>query len=133
MSKTEKTMDLRKWRDLDLDEVTVRKTNSKDTMDAAARCVPVDGTGIDAQLFMVLLRQEQLFGAIRTYKLRGVSELKTVPGTSCVEAQLWGNRTREFVGEIYDFVNSMGMEERTDFRKELATGLTPGSTTPSPT
>lgn len=127
--KTYGPIDLREYHDLDLDEITLRKTTTHDSLDAAGRCLPAEG-GIDANMFHVLIRVETIFGSIVSYRLRGSGETKSVTGTTCVEAKSWGTRTREFVGEAFDYFNGMEKEERDHFRKKLAGSFKNASGTP---
>ena len=90
-------------------------------MAAAARCVPPDGTPIDGNIFGLTMRQQTIAQAIVSYRKVGNTELVTSTGP-CVDSTKWSSRTREFVGEIYDYMNGVGMEEREGFRKALASG-----------
>jgi hypothetical protein len=124
-----KTMDLSKIRDIDLDSVTVRDVNADDMMDAAARCVPPDGSSLDGNLFSMSLRQQLVATAIVDYVPRTgdrAKQLVTSDG-SCQDSLNWSSRTREFVGEIFDYLNGVSQDERDAFRKALAPSSTDGS------
>lgn len=116
---SQKTVDLRTKRDLDLDEITIRTTNGDDTLDAAARSIPIDGGEIQPNIFGLTMRQQTLAGAIVSFKKRGDSETRTCNGP-CLESLKWNSRTREYVAEIYDYLNGVTQEERDGFRAELA-------------
>lgn len=122
-----KTVDLSHIPNLDLDSVTVRSVNGDDSMDAAGRCLPPDGSQLDINMFGLLMRQQMMIQAITNYTLRADKTTKTCVAPP-MEAVKWSNRTKEFVGEIYDHVNSVSMDERESFRKALANPQpTPGS------
>lgn len=126
---TKKTVDLKGIRDIDLDSVTVRDVNADDMMEAAARCVPPDGSGLDGNLFNIALRQQLVAQAVVDYVPRTgdrTGQLVPVAG-SCQDSITWSSRTREFVGEVFDFLNGVSQDERDAFRKALATSSTPGS------
>lgn len=117
-----KTVDLTKIRDIDLDSVTVRDVNAEDMLDASARCIAPDGSGVDPNLFHLMLRQQMVAQAIVDYVPRGgekAGSLVTV-ADSCQESLTWSSRTREFVGEIWDYLNAVSQNERDDFRRALA-------------
>lgn len=117
---SEKTVDLSEYRDLDLDEVTMRTTTSIDMLDAAARCVPADPTaGVDPHVFHIQIKQELIACAIVAYKQRGSQVREHVNGP-CVAARSWSSRTREYLGELYNYLNDVSMQEREDFRAKLA-------------
>lgn len=121
MGNVKKPMDLSGIRDLDLDHVTVRDVNGDDMMEASARCVPPDGSNLDGNLFSLMLRQQLVAQAIVDYTPR-VGEHKgqvIVTTGSCQDSIGWNSRTREFVGEIFDYVNGVSLQEREDFRKAL--------------
>lgn len=121
MANVRKPVDLSKIRDIDLDHVTVRDVNGDDMMDASARCVPPDGGNLDGNLFSLMLRQQLIAQAIVDYVPRHgehKGQVVTVAG-SCQDSLEWSARTREFVGEIFDYVNGVSMQEREDFRKAL--------------
>jgi len=116
-----KTVDLSGIRDLDLDRVTIRAVNADDMMDAAARCVPPDGAQLDANLFNMAIRQQLVAQSIKDYTPRSgenVGKVVVVQG-SCQESLNWSSRTREYVGEVFDYLNGVGQQEREDFRKAL--------------
>jgi hypothetical protein len=129
MSAAKKTVDLKSIRDIELDSVTVRDVNADDMMEAAARCVPPDGSALDGNLFSMALRQQLVAQAIVDFIPRvgdRAGMLVTVAG-SCQDSITWSSRTREFVGEIFDFLNGVSNDERETFRKALASSSTPGS------
>lgn len=115
MRARQRTVDLSRYDRLDIKSITMRETNANDTMDAAARSLPPDGQGISAQQFGLEMRNQAVISSIIGY------DGKTLTGP-CMEYMDWSNRTREFVGEIYDYLNGVSDEERTDFRKALAGG-----------
>ncbi len=117
----EKAVDLSGIRDLDLDHITVKSVNADDMMDAAARCVPPDGGQLDANLFSMALRQQLVAQSIKNYTPRsGDHQGKVIVAQgSCQDSLNWSSRTREYVGEIFDYINGVGQQEREDFRKAL--------------
>lgn len=121
MGNNVKPVDLSKIRDIDLDHVTVRDVNGDDMMDASARCVPPDGGNLDGNLFSIMLRQQLIAQAIVDYTPRyGENKgVKVVVAGSCQDSLDWSSRTREFVGEIFDYLNGVSGQEREDFRKAL--------------
>lgn len=80
---------------------------------------------MDGNLFNLLMRQQIQAQAITAYvTIEGV----TVPANGpCLESLRWAARTREFIGEIFDYMNGVGGDEREDFRKSLVVQSTPGS------
>ncbi len=75
-----------------------------------------------------MMRQQQVAQAITGYvDSAGVS--KVCPD-GCIESTQWSSRTREFVGEVFDYMNGLSLEERLDFRAALAGGAKP-STSPA--
>ncbi len=119
-----RTFDLSKYRDLDVKSLMMRSINGEDTLDAATRCIPPDGTQIDGNIFNVIMRQQITAQAITGYvDLNGVSTVSSGP---CLESLRWNSRTREFIGEIFDHMNGVSSDEREDFRKALVQS-TPGS------
>lgn len=115
-----KSVDLSKWRDLDITYITIRETCARDTMDAASRSLPTDGREIQPQEFGLEMRIQAIAGAIVEYADRD-GQRRECRGP-CLEYRDWSNRTREFVGEIYDYLNGMSPKERDDFQKALAGG-----------
>jgi hypothetical protein len=116
-----KTVDLSAIRDLDLDRVTVKSVNADDMMDAAARCTPPDGGQLDPNLFSMALRQQLIAQAIKDFTPRSgdnTGKVVVVQG-SCQDSLNWNSRTREYVGEVFDYLNGVGQQEREDFRKAL--------------
>jgi hypothetical protein len=118
-----KQVDLSKIRDLNLDHVEVRDVNADDMMDAAARCVPPDGGALDGNIFNLAMRSEMLAQAIVSFTPRSGENAgrKVIVTGSCRESLDWNSRTREFVGEIFDYLNGVSRQEREDFQKALAT------------
>lgn len=47
-------------------------------------------------------------------------------GAPCTDMMNWSSRTREFVGEVFDYLNGVEAAEREAFRKALSKS-TPGS------
>lgn len=123
---SQKTVDLSGIRDIDLDSVTVRDVNADDMMDAAARCSPPDGGNLDGNLFNMMLRQQLVAQAVVNFRLRGTETTVSCNG-SCQESLQWSSRTREFVGELFDFLNGVAQDERDAFRKALTSSSTHGS------
>lgn len=113
-----RTVDLGDIRDLDIKEVTVRSVNGDDMVEAASRCVPPDGKPIDGNLFGLMLRQQMVAQAISGFMSVGGERVKCVG--PCLDSLMWSSRTREFVGELFDYVNGVSQEERDSFRKALA-------------
>lgn len=113
-----KTQDLSKIRDIDLDSITIRDVNGDDMMDAGARCIPPDGGQLDMNMFGLLMRQQMVIQAIVAYTPRGGTPKACAAPP--VEAVKWNNRTKEYVGMVYDYVNSVETKEREDFQKALA-------------
>lgn len=117
-----KTVPLAGIRDLDLDSITIRAVNGDDMLDASARCVAPDGSAIDPNLFHMMLRQQLVAQAIVDHVPRHGEKagqtVVTVEG-SCQDSITWNSRTREFVGEVWDYVNAVSNQEREDFRKAL--------------
>jgi hypothetical protein len=99
---------------LDVQSVTVRVVNGEDSLAAAARCLTSDGKEISGPLFGMMMRQQIVAQAI--VEVDG----KPVVGACCVQYPRWSNRTRDFVGEVFDFLNEASEEEKRDFRKALA-------------
>jgi len=120
----QKTVDLGKYRDLDIKEVTMRSVNGDDMLDAASRCIPVDGQPIDGNIFNMMLRQQVIAQAIIGYSPI-VGERVKMSGP-CLDSLTWSSRTREFVAALFDHMNGVDADEREDFRKALASS-TPGS------
>jgi len=101
----------------------MRTVNGEDTLDSASRCIPPDGTQLDGNIFNLIMRQQILAQAITSFtKLDGTVAPSTGP---CLDSLNWSARTREFVGEIFDYMNGVDGDEREDFRKALV-GSTPG-------
>ena len=128
-----KTVDLREIRDLDLMEVTLRSVNGDDAVEAASRCVPPDGRPVDQNLFGMMIRQQMVAQSIVGFT--SIDGMKIKCTGPCLESLQWSARTREFVGEIFDYLNGVSADERESFQKALAPKKesTPGSsdTTPS--
>lgn len=122
MGNVKKVVDLSGIRDIDLNTVTVRDVNGDDMMDASARCIPPDGGNLDGNLFNLALRQQLIAQSIVDFVPRhGERAGSKVEVTgSCQDSLDWSSRTREFVGEIFDYVNGVSYQEREDFRKALA-------------
>ena len=117
-----KTVSLVGIRDIDLDSITMRDVNAEDMLDASARCIAPDGGNVDPNLFHLMLRQQLVAQAIIDYVPRsGDKAGQTVTVTdSCQESLTWSSRTREFVGEFWDYLNAVSNQEREDFRRALA-------------
>jgi hypothetical protein len=111
-----KKVDLSSIRDIDIKSITVRSVNGEDTLDAAVRVVPGEGQQIDGNIFNIMMRQHMIAQSITEV------DGKAVTGPCCLESLRWSARTREFVGEIYDFVNGVDPKERENFMKALAGG-----------
>lgn len=111
---SKKTVDLSGYRDLDITSITMRSVNAEDTLAAAARCTPPDGASIvHPNLFNIMLRQQLL--------IESIVEVNGKPCNGpCLEAMTWSTRTREFLGEIFDYLNAIDDKERSDFQKGLA-------------
>lgn len=122
MGNVRKTVDLSGIRDIDLNSITIRDINADDMLDASARCIPPDGGQLDGNLFNMSLRQQLIAQAIVEYVPRnGDKAGASVPSAGpCRESLDWSARTREFVGEVFEYVNGVSFQEREDFRKALA-------------
>ncbi len=118
-----KTVDLTPYRDLDIKSIEVRPMTGADTLVAAARCVTPGGEPVVPELFGLMLRQQMIAEAIVAV------DGKKCHGP-CIQSVDWNARTREFVGETYDYVNGLSNDEREAFRKALAgaSGAQPGTT-----
>lgn len=118
-----KTVDLKEYRDLDLDSVTLRVTGGTDILDAAARCAPDDDHPIPEAILGITMRQQLIAGSITAFTLRDSTTPTLVKGgTACLESLSWSTRTREYVGMIYDHLNGMEKEERENFQEKLRAG-----------
>lgn len=117
--------DLSKYRDLDVKSVSMRTVNGEDTLDAGSRCLPPDGSQMDGNIFNILMRQQIMAQAITAFVSK--DNVSTVANGPCLESLRWCARTREFLGEIFDYMNGVDREEREDFRRALAVQSTPGS------
>lgn len=126
-----KTIDLSKYRDLDLDSITMRSLCGEDLIEAAARCIPTDGAPLDGNIFGLQLRQQVIAQSIESYTRRDSKTAKSCPLGS-LESTKWSLRTREFVGEMYDYINNAEKDERDSFKKALAGGASPVATSPAP-
>lgn len=124
MSQT-KPVDLSHIPNIDLDFVEVKSCNGEDSLDAASRCVPPDGSTLDMNLFGLMMRNQMIVQSVVSYTPRSTKVKKECLAPP-VEASQWSNRTREFVGDVYDAMNGTTTEERETFRKALASS-TPGS------
>ncbi len=119
-----RTFDLSKYRDLDIKSVSMRTVNGDDTLDAGSRCIPPDGTPLDGNIFNILMRQQVIAQAITGFTpSEGAA---TVSNGPCLVSLQWNSRTREFIGEVFDYMNGVEASEREDFRKTLAAQSTPG-------
>lgn len=125
----QKTVDLSGIRDLDLNSVTVGSVNADDMLEASARCIPPDGGNLDGNLFNIMLRQQLVAQAIKDYTPRVGDQAgaKVAVSGSCQDSLKWSSRTREFVGEIFEHINGVTLDERESFRKALTSSSTPGS------
>lgn len=121
-----KTVSLAHIKNLDLDSITIRTTNGNDQLDAASRCIPLDGKGVDVNIFGLLMRQQMVIQGITGYTLRSDKIAKTCVAPP-VEAVQWSSRTREFVGAVYDHWNGVTRDEADAFQ-EMLEGKKPGST-----
>lgn len=124
-----KRFDLSRYSDLDVLAITFKSINGEDTLEAASRCIAPNGAQIDSNLFMLMMRQQLVAQSIVEYELADPQGERKVVSCSgpCVEVTKWSSRTREFLGEIFDHLNSVTNEEREDFRSTLVRKLTPGS------
>jgi len=113
-----KTVDLSEIRDLDISEVTMRAVNGDDAVEAASRCVPPDGRPVDSNLFGLMIRQQMVAQSITSFVT--VDGVRTKCNGPCLESLTWAARTREYVGEIFDYLNGVSREERESFQKALA-------------
>lgn len=120
-----RNFDLSKYRDLDVKALVMRPVNGDDTLDAATRCIPPDGSQVDGNIFNLLMRQQIIAQSITGFT--GPDNVKTICNGPCLESLRWNARTREFMGEIFDHMNGVSRDEREDFQKALATSSTPGS------
>ena len=112
-----KTVDFVKMgiRDVSVRSITIKAIDANDMIVAASRCVPPEGTTLDANIFQILIRQHMV--------LESITEVDGQKLTGpCLDYLKWEQRTREFVSEIYDFVNYVETDERQNFRKALAGG-----------
>lgn len=121
-NKDTKYVDLSKWRGLSVKSFRVRVTNGEDTLEAASRCVPLDGTMIDGNLFGIQMRQHQLANAVVEVDGRKIDG-------PCLESLKWNSRTRDLLGETYDYLNSITQKQRDDFRAMLEEGDVPSAST----
>lgn len=121
----EHKVDLTPLKRVDLKSVTLRITNGEDTIDAAARVVPTDGTPMQPNIFSLQLRYQTVAQGIVAYETADGKVVRCVG--PCVEWVKWGRRTMEYVGEVYDFYNGIENDERADFRKTLEVGPQPVS------
>lgn len=122
----EKTVDLRKY-SLDIQEVTVRKCNGDDTIDAASRVVPTGDGDIHPRLFGIMHRQQMIAQSIVSYTDANGKLVKC--SGPCVESLGWDNQTREFIATIYDHLNDVEGDVLEGFKKELAgVGSVPATT-----
>lgn len=118
---TEKTFDLTKYPNLDIKSITMRQINGNDTVEAASRCIPMDGKPLDPQMFSLMMRQQTIVQSI--VAING----KRCEGPPIGDYMGWANRTVEFVGEIHDYMNGMSREERDNFRATLVASSRPTS------
>ncbi len=119
MAHRDKTVDLSSYRGLEITSVTVRTVNAEDTLEAAARVLPADDKPVDGNVFGLMMRQQMQVQAITGYTTLEGNVRKCV---APLESLNWNSRTREYIGEIYDFLNGLTMKERDDFREALAGG-----------
>lgn len=109
---TEKFLDLSSFNDLDIKSVRMRALNGDDLIVAAGRCAPMDGGTLDATLFSLMLRQQQIAQSI--IEVDG----SAIRGP-CLASLKWNYRTRDFVAMIYDRLNGIEADERERFMAAL--------------
>ncbi len=115
---TEKFMDLSKYHDLDVKSVKMRALTGEDLIVAAGRCAPTEGSSIDATMFSVMLRQQQI--------AQSITEVDGEPTRGpCLSSLRWNSRTRSFVGMLYDHLNGISAEESDSFMAALKGGSAP--------
>lgn len=124
MSKIRKAVDLSGIPEIDLDHIEIRAVTGEDSLDAASRCIPPDGTQLDMNVFGLMMRQQMIIQSIVRYTPRE-TKVEVVCAAPPVEVAHWSIRTRDFVGDVYDSVNGSTQKERDDFRATLSS--TPGS------
>lgn len=106
-------MDLSKIKDLDITSVKMRALNGDDLVVSAGRCAPVgEGAIIDATLFSIMLRQQQIAQSI--VEVDGQAQRGP-----CLASIKWSSRTRSFVGKLFDHLNSVTDEESAAFMEAL--------------
>ncbi len=109
---TDKFLDLSSFHDLDVKSIRMRALNGDDLIVAAGRCAPMDGGTLDATLFSLMLRQQQI--------AQSIVEVDGQPVRGpCLASLKWNYRTREFVATIYDHLNGIAAEERERFMAAL--------------
>lgn len=110
----EKFADLSKIKDLDIKSIRMRALNGDDLVVSAGRCAPVgEGATIDATLFSIMLRQQQIAQSI--IEVDG----EAIRGP-CLQSIKWSARTRNFVGMIFDSLNGVSDEEAASFMTALS-------------
>jgi hypothetical protein len=112
-----KTFDLSKIPNLTILSVTMKPVTGQDVLDAAVRSVPLNGSRVDDAILGIMMRQQTVAQAIVAYTSLNGQVHHTPEG--CIASIGWSQRTREFIGEIFDHMNSVTMEERASFRKAL--------------
>jgi hypothetical protein len=108
----EKLLDLSSFDGLDIKSCRIRAMTGDDLIVAAGRCTPMDGAAVDATLWSLMLRQQQIAQSI--VEVNG----EQVRGP-CLASVKWNARTREFVAMGYDYVNGVADAERERFRTAL--------------
>jgi len=113
MMERTKTLDLSKYRDLDIKTVTVKVLQGPDIVQAAELCVKPNGDLMEGGQFGLNLRLQCISRSI--VKVNG----QPVIGTSCSQFFDWSKRTQDFCGKVYDHLNSLSTEESDDFQARL--------------
>jgi len=111
-------------KDVDVKSVRMRALNGDDLIVAAGRCAPVgEGATIDATLFSIMLRMQQIAQSI--IEVDG----ETVRGP-CLASIKWSAKTRNLIGIVFDSLNSVSDEEAAAFTMALSKSGSDAESTP---
>lgn len=123
-SVSEKFVDLSKIAGLEIKSMRVKALTGDDVISAAGRCAPMDGSSVDATVFSLMLRQQQLAQSIVEVDGQAIRGpfLQIIKMTT---------RTREYAQMIYDSVNGISMDEREAFQAALTKTAESATSTPA--
>ena len=121
-----KYVDLKPYRDVDVESVTLRRMKGRDIINAATKCIdPSTGKPLEGAQFGLNFRQQQVAAAIIA-----VND-KPVVGAVCVDYFEWSSRTHSFISKAFDFINGTTDKEDADFQARLEAVDKPQATSSS--